>query len=85
VGDAHPPTAGKNVVALLADETDRLAGETDEWRPGQVRQAEGYLIEVLSDGRLDLCWKTTGAWNRPAYRSGHTRQRSHRRVGLQRR
>jgi hypothetical protein len=45
------------VVGPLAQEIERLAGVTDEWVPGHPRQVEGYLLDVASDGALDLYWK----------------------------
>lgn len=45
------------VVAPLSDEILRLAGSTDDWRPGQERPVDGYLLTVLGDRTLDVYWK----------------------------
>jgi hypothetical protein len=48
----------------LSTEIERLAGLTDdegepldEWEPGHPRQVEGYLLDVVADGKLHLFWK----------------------------
>lgn len=45
------------VVAPLSDEILRLAGSTDDWKPGQERPVKGYLLTVLGDRTLDVYWK----------------------------
>lgn len=45
------------VVSPLSDEIVRLAGSTDDWKPGQKRQVKGYLLTVLGDDTLDVYWK----------------------------
>lgn len=46
-----------DVVAPLSDEILRLAGSTDDWKPGLDRPVDGYLLTVLGDRTLDVYWK----------------------------